>query len=581
LHSCVLQPFSRLVLALVFDSVEALVEWLVGLKDEKGLQKFPIRDLTSPHRPEQLASFSLKTLYGVVPRTAAIKRTLEHLVARNRYDDNKDPRQLNPLVATQAAPGTGKSFYLDQIAKLRPEDEVVKEANGTDLVKSWIPIPVSYNQFSPIYTDRAHDLSLSEGFAARMLFSYLMNLSSAKPETLYNPSFLPCVTPTLKSFGAAAPHKICDYFLADSKPFQKSSVLLLVDELLKVGPSAQVDFLSLIGELQDSYSIKLRSVITSLITSPLNDARAKSGRQILFVPLPLFSHEAVLSALDKFLDGVPKEKRLQFKVLVTDCAGHARTLEKLCRVWDSKTDFDSIQKEMLEAVAAPTEYHVELAIRGDRLPLRHALPPNSTIEDAIEAGFFINSAPKLGIHDIIPQLSLLQLRQFASENDDELLGSLVSIPTNPTDVPDWKRCETFYQKWELVSRRYLHCDSKTILGHYLRPSVSHRSASAFNWFKNDDLPVKMANLTFEPIDRQVKSDLASEEYTFDRLYVPPLNNPGFDYFYHAETVDGPNSLFPLVLESSSCCFCRKTYFGLCRVQIERSIGWNVSQRGRY
>jgi len=541
---------------------------------------FPIRDLTSPLHPEQLTSFFRETLYGVVPRTAAIKSTLEHLVAR-KPSDGFYPRQENPLVATQAAPGTGQSFYIDIIAKLRPEDDVVKNAHCTDLVKSWIPIPVTYNQFSPIYTDRAHGLSLREGFAARMLFSYLMNFSSPKAEHFYT-NFLIYVTPTLKStsFGPAAPHKICDYFLADSKRFQKSSVLLLVDELLAVG-SAQVEsLLTLIGQLQDAYSNKLRSVITSLTISPLNDARA-NGRPVFFVPLPLFSHEAALSALGKFVDGAPKENRLQFQVLIADCAGHARTLEKLCKVWDSKTDFDSVQKEMLETVFVPTGHQVELAIRGDRLPLQYARPFFSTIEDDIAAGIFINSAPDLGIRTIIPQLSMLQLRQFASQNDDELLGSLVSIPTTPNDYPDWKRFDTFCQKWELVARRYLHCDSKTILGHYLRPSVSDRSAFAFESLENDDLPVKIARLTFATIDRQVRSDLASEEYLLGHLYVPARGNPGFDYFYHAETVDGPIGFFPLVLLSSSCCFCRKTHFGLCRLQIERSIGFNVSQRGRY
>jgi len=535
---------------------------------------FPIRSLASPLKPEQLSSFSTKRLYGIVSRAEALKSTLQHLVARQEYYDD-DRRQYNPLVATQAAPGTGKSFLLDQLAELQPGDRVLEKIAGASvLVASWIPIPVTYNQFSAIDIDRKYSLSLDQGLAARMLFSYLMDFSLDKKATadLYS-KFLSFITPTFESpsFGAQAPYLICDYILADSIRFKKSSVLLLVDELLKVGN--QVDsLLKLIGEIQDKYSVQLRSVITSLDVSTLHNSQTKSGRRVLFVPLPLFPHKDVLVALANYLARTPKDDRFEFQVLIADCAGHARTLEKLCSLWDSQRKFKYIQADLLKAAFNPGRYRVEVAVCADRLPLRHMLATQSTIEDDIKAGYFINSVPELGVDEIIPQLSLLQLRRYSTE---EPMASLVAIPTNPARVADGKAFEDFCLHWERVSRIYRHRDSATILGRYLRPSVSERSAAAFQAMKKIDLPLALGDLEIEKIDGQITANLASDKYKLGQIYYSnATNNPGFDYFYLAQSSEGP-SMFSFDLNSSSFCVVREPFSCLCRMQAERSVGHNA------
>ena len=531
---------------------------------------FPVRDLASPPKPEQLPSFCRDPLFEPVSRAEAIKSTLEPLVARKEYHGN-DPRQDNPLIATQAAPGTGKSFFIDQIAKLSPADDVVKQVKGAGLlVGSWIPIPVIFSQFSMIYIDEKYGMSLDHGLASRMLFTFIMDFSS-QAEISFD-EFLYYVSPTLLALRTTTLPSVCNYILTTSAPFAKSSILLLVDELLKVGDGRAKKLLHLIGSVQDTFSIKFRSVITSLNISTLRNSATESGRRVLFVPLPLFSHADALRALEAYLKRTPTKERHEFQVLISDCAGHARTLEMLCKVWDPRYRFNYIQDELLKAVDAPADHRVALAITADRVPLTQVLLGGSTIEDDIKAGYFINSIPSLGDITVIPQLSLLQLRKCALSGP---LASLVSIPTNPIQIADWKAFEKFCHYWEVVSRTYPHCDSNTILGRYLRPSLSLKSKQTFESFEQSDLPLKMGKLEIEEVPGHIKNDLASDQFTVGRLYYSKAtNNPGFDYCYPAQTPCGPLSLaFSWSCNRIMVFSCRETHFDLCRMQVELYIGF--------
>jgi len=135
---------------------------------------------------------------------------------------------------------------------------------------------------------------------------------------------------------------------------------------------------------------------------------------------------------------------------------------------------------------------------------------------------------------------LLQLRKYCHDaGGPGALAALVGIPTNPGPGTDWNAFEEFCKQWEVVSRLFPHCDSQTILGRYLRPSVSERSQDTFDMFSRVDVEVSLTHVTIEAVEGQITANLASDRFDTGQVYYSAAsNNPGFDYFYLEQTPAG-------------------------------------------
>jgi len=85
--------------------------------------------------------------------------------SQNPYD-----RFVNSLPATHGAPGTGKTFFIDELAALKPEDiEKYSSENMKGFWKDIVPVVVTYNEPSE-YLEMLDKENFIAGFTLRMLW---------------------------------------------------------------------------------------------------------------------------------------------------------------------------------------------------------------------------------------------------------------------------------------------------------------------------------------------------------------------------------------------------------------------------
>jgi len=85
---------------------------------------------------------------------------------------NSQDRANNPLAAIHSAPGGGKSFFLDELAKLKPEDlnKLCKDEEMRKILQhSTIAVTVTYNS-GTTFTDYIDKEYPTAGLALRVLF---------------------------------------------------------------------------------------------------------------------------------------------------------------------------------------------------------------------------------------------------------------------------------------------------------------------------------------------------------------------------------------------------------------------------
>ncbi len=85
-----------------------------------------------------------------------------------------DDRLCNPLPAIQSPPGGGKSFFLDQLARLDHDDIdcLCEDADMRKIMKSSVAVTVSYKGNTPVSeVDDGHPVVC--GFGLRVLSRYI------------------------------------------------------------------------------------------------------------------------------------------------------------------------------------------------------------------------------------------------------------------------------------------------------------------------------------------------------------------------------------------------------------------------
>jgi len=245
----------------------------------------------------------------------------------------------NPLIALQSAPGGSKSLSLDLLARL--DDSVLGEIQHSglspeqadvllDTLKASLPICVTYNAASTLQRDEITTCGADLSLAMRMLFSCLFTGSFS----LFYDEFISSMH--LSHLGQKKICSVCigALYLA-AKEAGKSSILLLVDELLKSGPKDNghvrvFETCSVIGSFLNEMPVsKFNAVLSSLSQTPLFNVTKESGRPIHWVYMRRPSVDDSLRLFAHFEGKVSAEEFRCIQWCCVDCGGHYQSLRCL------------------------------------------------------------------------------------------------------------------------------------------------------------------------------------------------------------------------------------------------------------
>ena len=332
-------------------------------------------------------------------------------------------RFLNPLVALQSSPGGGKSTVLDCAALLSTHglwSTFCKDGTTCKVLDASVPVSVTYNSGSnadPAGIDR----NVETGLALRILHSFFA------PSMAFN-KFAELRIPSggvLKAYSAVE----CCLAALNECNSPKRGVLLLVDEVIKLGAEQKVDkLISVVGSLLDSYSSEqLNAVCTTLNATAFVTMNTKSQRLIKWAPLPALEQQPVERMVEEALQVHPLPPAV--RVVLSDCAGHPRTQEYVMKAarelqradprgW-MKDQVQCLQK-LRAAVIARFKGTVQpwaafAALEGAALGLNLPVPGSSSknsLRVHIANGVFVNT-DMTTLDMAVPKMSLLTL--LASE----------------------------------------------------------------------------------------------------------------------------------------------------------------------
>lgn len=462
----------------------------------------------------------------------------------------------NPLAAVQAAPGGGKSFFLDELAALRKEDitSYSRPHKANEECLQWtainrtllrsVAVSITYNSDSPYY--KAVDCEPSHGLALRMLWAYFMRQESSWPEF--------CELCIAHLSRLPTPHQALAAILRHRK---SDPVLLCVDELIKatlvkaeVQDAAQ-SVVYEVGVLLSHFGYdQFNAIVTTLDFRPLREEGTRLGRPIAWVSLPSLALKGALSLFKPLWSGLNYRRRLVLAMCVSDCNGHPRSLEYLYRLL--RTDrsarhskpytviMDTLVQNLGEAV--PSYAVVKAALAGKAMPLDTEIG-RSPLSELIAKGTYINTSVT-GASMVVPKLSPLLLRAFAYDlpidRDARLvvtcLNSMlwVEINFNPLLYED------FHASWEIM-HHILHEDT----------SDADRAAITLPQFYGLKVGHKLNDTRFIPTRKEGVARLAGHfpspdalaeitkpESLLDFVFLPAANNPGFDIVFFEKKEGG-------------------------------------------
>jgi hypothetical protein len=366
------------------------------------------RDFSRPHRLCLIRFSSVE-----IPRRAEIQAVFRDAEARHKRH-LKNERQTNPIQAVFAAPGGGKSRFLDQLA-----DAV--RGIGESCLRGSVVLPISYNGVvgTPSSVDKRAGTPHDFGLAARILWSHFAERGvDAYQFSRFFRHMLEAV-PDMDHFQAV--EAVMGHQGTDR-------VLLLVDELIKTEQVAEdrpFGILSTIGELLDTF-IGFNAVVASLKPSPIIRQKSAMGRSARWVPLAPFTLRESLEIMQPALE---KHAHLGkgdvLRMLVSDVGGHPRGLEVLAGALDKHLKPGMRNTQIVEAVVAEfcifssglgplCRTAVRMALRGELIPLSEPVG-SSTLEGLTASGVFLNSEVcEVDVTSIVPRLSIMLLRVFCA-----------------------------------------------------------------------------------------------------------------------------------------------------------------------
>jgi len=355
-----------------------------------------------------------------------------------------------------------------------------------------------------------------------------MRTSQAVEFVEYFESFVSSMSPTLHKYGERALDLVCDYILDESARHGKTSILLLVDELLKCSNSDRL--LRSISYLLDKYRLRLFALVTTLDLSPVSKLCTHSGRVLDYIPMHLFSEDMSM----KMVSDLPTADEIEannLRLAVSDCGGHARTLEGLRKLWMSgptiRRNYAELMSELVKTSYLPRlDDSVALpALRAQMIPLWKVISADrETFRSLIAGGSYLNVMSVESTTDV-PRVSLAYLRRWAVHGSGhpsiKPLIELLKLDAAPQF--NWQYFENFVANFIWLDRAVrVKAKYHGVISEHLRnfpddlDSEDHQKV----FFRRKSGVKRLKN--------HVVSELGKYDSAF--VYTTGDGNPGFDCF---------------------------------------------------
>ena len=381
----------------------------------------------------------------------AIQHRHEHRLQNNQG--------FTPVLSVFAAPGMGKSRFLDLLAK----HVIQLKSDSPSCLLGSVVLAVSYDCVTgtPSNRDLANGVSPICGLAARILWSYFVQHGVQSQHFV---EFCAYMQGEVRAKQLNPVHAI----EAVMEHHGTHRILLLVDNLMNLNETA-AEVLLEIGLILDKIA-GFNCVVTSLTPGPVLRMLSLSGRPVKWIPLPPFTLQESLAALQPTLDkhahpGVDMMMRL----CVSDVGGHPRGLEVLQaalgkHLVQGMFDIDFVTavvgefRNFYTSMRPITETMVTTALRGELVDLTHTLD-GVTVEQLIADGVFLKSEVVVtSPTGFVPRLSIMHLRVFVNATfDRQDAESKLVKSVRATAL----RCKTnfnfndlifFHAQWEVLTR---------------------------------------------------------------------------------------------------------------------------------
>jgi len=338
------------------------------------------------------------------------------------------------LLSLAAAPGSGKSYLLDVLLRLRGEDvDRARDALNTDYVfqgkfgsreearddaldhvKKALPLALSYNGDTP-YRAAEYDTDLEHGLALRLLHA-AFDVSFHDLEARW-----PGLALRVRVAFAAIRHALGD---------AQRGIVVAIDEVSSVddeagGQNALVQHaVQLLGEH------RVGVVVAALAATPVQMTATRSQREVKFVQVPRPTQEQLVDGLWSYapfseLDGVAKTN---VQALLAQLHGHWRTIATLRLIVHEEralaNDFGALHRRLArhESVRSTMVYLstawpvVRDAVLG-KLRGSDAYGELGSLEELSVRGVLRNAVTSLADESsAVPEMSPFALSQFAEHH---------------------------------------------------------------------------------------------------------------------------------------------------------------------
>ncbi|KAJ3201211.1 hypothetical protein HDU82_008282 [Entophlyctis luteolus] len=512
-----------------------------------------------------------KNPFTRVDRDEQILGILSHFC--DRFHLNSTSRLDNPVSGVHAGPGTGKSFFLDELGQFKLHDldafenaaknpaesgAYKKRKKFTDAFRqrrNILTMSITFNSHQPIEQDRA-EFSVYDSLASRILHGYL-GLSWFNDAV---DAFMPLVNiggDRSRCLTAVIKHISHEFAIAQNIKESDVIFFLGIDETLK--SERAMEIASVVGWLEDCDPNALGvgffcSALTALSPKSMEGMRSISGREFKSVTtLPL-----------KFLPPELKtkvDKSPKFKLLAADCGGHARSFELL---YNTITEVGAASKSF-RALAQPLVemwrgIHLSFDILRPvvlqaKISHRKVIFGNTTADELIQIGIYLNAS---GSENFVPYMSPLMLQCFARFGDAEAPNKFVETMFHLSDefekalekgnAPSLgKDFELYHANYEALRYLVFKSESATSNPGFLSLPAFYGALAIAN------RKTLRGKAKFKcPTSPEVKLDYLSDAYNAETLKeyfsdvqsepgvicMAPAGNPGFDYAVYHETLQG-------------------------------------------
>ena len=227
-------------------------------------------------------------------------------------------KQINHLTALHCAPGGGKSFFLDELAKLNSND--LRNYCGSQemchILQTSTAVCVTFNKMSNVRSLELGSAQVAvQGFSIRALWSYFVQAEDEQGKS------------TFEGFGnflekrLSKPLSLLNAVTCIIGHSQDHGVLLLVDEIIKA--YYVDDIVSEIGTCLDELPPNFFNAVVSTLDVHAVQ-KTSSNRPIKWISLPPLNNEDGFALFKELLNKIPPSRQKVIKQLIADCSGHPR-----------------------------------------------------------------------------------------------------------------------------------------------------------------------------------------------------------------------------------------------------------------